>query len=161
MHLTGYRILATYVVVIVMVLCTIFYAIGNVGTRDDIIAEYKLPSITFNFVFALGDIYFALLCFIYVLFNIDISTIALILPSTVLLVSVVMLYVKLFFSLKTGDVNFTEVQTFAFNIVINSIIIMLYTLFTSKRFISSTLAMFPILGMGVYYLYIGHLIAKY
>ena len=160
MHLISYRIIATYIVVIVAVLCTIFYAIGNVGTRPQLEAEYKLPAPTFNFVFALGSLYFVLLCFIYVLFNIDISTIALILPSTVLLVSVVMLYVKLFFSLKTGDVNFTEVQTFAFNIVINSIIIMLYTLFTSKRFISSTLAMFPMLAFGIYYLYVGHLIAK-
>jgi hypothetical protein len=160
MGLTEYRILATYIVVLVAIICTIFYAVGNVGTRDQIEADYKLPSITFNFVFALGDLYFVMICFIYVLFNIDISTIALILPTTVMLVSFVMLYVKLYFSLKTGDVNFTEVQTFAFNIVINSIIIMLYTLFTSKRFISSTLAMFPMLAVGIYYLYIGHLIAK-
>lgn len=160
MSLIGYRILATYIVVLAAVICTIFFAIGNVGTRSQLEADYKLPSVTFNFVFALGDLYIVLLCFIYVLFNINISTIALILPSTVLLVSIVMLYVKLFFSLKTGDVNFTGVQTFAFNIVINSIIIMLYTLFTSKRFITSTLAMFPMMALGVYYLYVGHLIAQ-
>lgn len=160
MHLFYYQFIASVIVVIVMVLCTSFYAVGNVGTRDQLEKDYQLPPLTFDFVFALGTLYFSLGCFIYVLFNIDISSIALILPSTVMLTSFVLLYVKLYFSLKVGDVNYTEVQTFAFNIFVNAIILILNTLLTTKKFIKTTLAMFPILLMSIYFLYIGHLVAK-
>jgi len=160
MHLFYYQVIAAAIVVLVMMTCTVFYAIGNVGTRDQLEKDYQLPPIAFDFVFALGTLYFSLGCFIYVLFNIDISSIGLILPSTVMLTSFVLLYIKLYFSLKVGDVNFKEVQTFAFNIFINAIVLIINTLLTAKKFIKTTLAMFPILLMSIYFLYIGHLVAK-
>lgn len=160
MHLNTYRILATYIIVIVAIICTIFYAIGNVNTRDEIAKEHQIPAITFNAAFALGILYFSLLCFIYAIFNLDVSTIGVIFPSVVLLVSIVVLYIKLYRSLKTGDVKFTDVQTFTFNIFINTIILMINTLLSSQRFITSTLALFPLLGMSIYFLYIGHLLAE-
>ena len=160
MQLSSYRFLAVCAVVVVMALCTVFYAIGNVGTRDQLTKDYQLPSITFNFVFALGDLYLVLFCFIYVIYTIDISSISFILPVTVMLVSFVMLYIKLYFSLKTGDVNYTEVQTFAFNIFVNAAIIIINVVLTSKRFISATIAMLPMIFVSLYFLYIGHQIAK-
>ena len=160
MQLIYYRFIATAIVVLVMMICTVFYAIGNVGTRDQLAEDYQLPPLTFNFVFALGDLYLALFCFIYVIFNIDVSSISVIFPSAVMLTSFVILYIKLYFSLKVGDVNFKEVQTFAFNIFVNSIILIINAVLTSKRFITTAIAMLPILGMSLYFLYIGHLIAN-
>ncbi len=156
----GYKLTATTIVYFVSILCIVFYSIGNRGDRDEIAKEYQIPSVTFDAWFCIGDLAIALLGFGYAMFNVKIMTISYLLPATVALVSLVLLYVKLYFSLRTGLTKYTEVQTFAFNVVINSIILIIYTILTSKRYISASLALFPILGLGIYFLYVGHLIAQ-
>jgi hypothetical protein len=156
----GYKLIASGIIYIVSALCLVFFAIGNVGTRDEIAKEYNIPSVTFEAWFAVGDLAFALLGFAYAMFNVNILSVSFLLPATVMLVSLVILYVKLYFSLKTGLTNYTEVQTFAFNILVNSVALIIYIVLTSKRFISATLAMLPMVGFGLYFLYIGHLIAQ-
>lgn len=156
----GYKLFAFGAIYIVSVLCIVFYAIGNVGTRDEISKEYDIPSVNFEAWFAVGILVIVLLGFSYAMFNVKIMTISYLLPATVALVSLVILYVKLYFSLRTGLIKYTEVQTFAFNVVINSLVLIIYTILTSKRYISATLALFPLLGFSIYFLYIGHLLAQ-
>jgi hypothetical protein len=156
----GYKLFAFGAIYIVSALCIVFYAIGDVGTRDEISKEYDIPSSTFEAWFSIGILAIVLLGFSYAMFNVKIMTISYLLPATVALVSLVLLYVKLFFSLRTGLTKYTEVQTFAFNVVINSFVLIIYTILTSKRYISATLALFPLLGFSIYFLYIGHLLAQ-
>jgi len=156
----GYKLLGLCAIYIVSVLCIVFYAIGNVGTRDDMTKEYDIPPSTFEAWFSVGILAIVLVGFSYAMFNVKIMTISYLLPATIALVSLVLLYVKLYFSLKPGLTKYKEVQTFAFNVFVNSLVLIIYTLLTSKRYISATLAIFPLFGLSIYFLYVGHLLAQ-
>jgi hypothetical protein len=155
-----YKLVAIAIIYFVAILCIIFYAGGNRGDRDEIAKEYQIPPVTFESWFCIGYLAISLLGFGYAMLNVEILSISFLLPATVMLVSLVILYIKLYFSLTTGIGNYTEVQTFAFNVLVNSVVLIIYIVLTSKRFISATLAMLPMIGIGIYFLYIGHLIAK-
>lgn len=142
------------VVIAVLITSLVFFLKDN---NKENLQTYNVPSTTTTAWFIIPLLILSLLGYCYVVWSSKTYTLTFLLTSAVLLGSVVTLFILLY-TLKIDQKNYTAIQTFAFNIVLNTSILMLYVL-GNDNYIKSSLALVPMFLMGGYFLYIGHLIA--
>ncbi len=146
------KLIVIVVVAVIFTLCTVFYTQRKDGSGSQF---DSIPSFTYEPWFVFPVLTLSLLGYLYVVMTNKVLALTFAINSAVLLVSVVLTFGFLYFSPRTG----TTVQTFAFNIVVNTGILMMYVLYNSSHYISGCLALLPMFLMGGYYLYLGHLLA--
>jgi hypothetical protein len=137
---------------IVFTLCTVFASIGDSYTQAKTL---KLPRSVYSDWFIFPSLFISLLGYGYVAATSNVATFSFAMTSTVLLTSLALLYGFVYMGVKKG----TTVQTFAFNVFINTVFLMFNVVFNNKNYIASVIALIPMLLLSGYYLYIGHILA--
>lgn len=148
------NLIALGVTIVVFVTCVCFFCIKESSYL--FAKRYDVPKMAFEAWFVYPTMILALLGYSYVVLTSNVVSISFILPSIVLLTSFVFIYIKVYFDIKPG----TTVQTFAFNVIFNTIILMIYVIYNNKNYILGTVALLPMFLLGGYYLYVGYLLSK-
>lgn len=148
------NLIALGATVIVFVTCVCFFCIKE--TNFLVAKRYDVPKFAFEDWFVYPSLVISLLGYSYVVLTSNVVSVSFILSSIVLLTSLVFIYFKLYFDIKPG----TSVQTFAFNVIFNTLILIIFVIYNNKNYILATIALLPMFLLGGYYLYIGYLLSK-
>ena len=147
------HIILLCVVAIVFAICATF---ASIGTSYKQAKALGLPRSVYSDWFIFPTLVLSLTGYAYVVSVSNIATFPFLMTSTVLLISLCLLYGFVYMGVKKG----TTVQTFAFNVFINTIILMFNVLFNNKNYISSVIALLPMFLLSGYYLYVGHILGS-
>lgn len=155
MKLYWFQLFFFLLVLAAVIVSFVFYSIG--------IREFpQVPDFIFQQWFIIGSLVIYTLGFAIVIYTYGPKLInfGFIVTSLVLLISVVFLYINMYYNLNYNPKLYSSIQFFSFNIVINSIILMVNIIFNSKSYILGVICIIPLLLAGLYYLYIASIISK-
>lgn len=148
-----YNIIGLCITAFVFTICTVFVSIGSSYIQQKTL---NLPRTVYSDWFVFPTLIISLLGYAYVVVVSDVATVSFTLTSTVLLTSLCLLYAFVYMGVKKG----TTVQTFAFNVFLNTIFLMVNVVMNNKHYIASVIALLPMFLLSGYYLYIGHILGK-
>lgn len=161
MYLQFVKFLFVIIVIACFVTSITFYFIRNKFLDKQNIQKYNLPSLIYNDAFVIIATTLVFISYLYSGWNSNFSNPTFIISSAVLLGSYVYLYAYLYYNLTPNSQNFTQVRSAALNIVINTLVLIISSLYINIKYKSATFTLFPMLALGAYYLFIGVSVYNY
>jgi hypothetical protein len=151
------RIFLLVLIFFVAILCIVLYVYNGAEQKDIAIAEFgtTIPKFMFNGWFVILFLVVSLLGFGYAVYNAREISFAFIACSILYLVSLVMIFVKLYFSI---SLHSSAVQIFGFIFFVTSVLLILQLLQCSCALYTSTLAMIPSVIFSGFIIYTGGLL---
>lgn len=141
----------------VAILCIVLYVYNGSEQKDKAVAEFgtTIPKFMFNGWFVILFLVVSLLGFGYVVYNMRQITFAFIACAILYLVALVMIFVKLYFSI---SLHSSAVQIFGFIFFLTSVLLVLQLLQGSGALYLSTFAMIPSVLFAGFVIYTGGLL---
>jgi hypothetical protein len=138
----------------VFIICLVLYIYNGADQKTLAVAEFgaKIPTFIFSYWFVILFLVVSLLGFAYAVYNTREVTSAFFICSILYLVSLVMIFVKLFFSIA---LNSSAVQIFGFIFFITSVLLILQLLQCSCALYTSTIALIPSVLFSGFVIYTG------
>jgi len=136
-------------------LCIMFYQMGIHSYESN----PNVPEYIFKPWFVYPLLTASIVGYMVIIFSMKEINLGFIISSLVLLVSLVMCFVKIYYTLKPGAEKYTGVQIFAFNIWFNCIFIAINIVQKSNKFIYALIALVPMVVLGSLYSHAGGIIA--
>lgn len=141
----------------VFIICLVLYIYNGSEQKDLAIAEFgnKIPTFMFSPWFVILFLAVSLLGFAYTVYNMNNVSFAFFACALLYLVALVMIFVKLYFSI---SLHSPAVQIFSFIFFVTSVLLVLQLIQGSKSLYLSTFAMIPSVLFSGFALYTGGLL---
>lgn len=129
----------------------VFYKV-NIPNKN----YYGLPGVVYSRTFIGLMTIVSMFGYTLFVFLTKVDTFTFIVTSAILFVSFVLLFYYLYKDLQPGREKYSAVQTFGFNVLFNTVILMIYAVYNTQRYLLALLGLTPMFGFGIFLFYVGH-----